>query len=65
MEYVRGPQMIKSEDTFLVSYVLFDKKDGHAEVNVVQDAQKAIEDKIQQGRIDGSCRRELQIFGQL
>jgi copper/silver efflux system protein len=51
VEYVRGPQMIKSEDTFLVSYVLFDKKDGHAEVNVVQDARKAIEDKILTGEL--------------
>ncbi len=51
MEYLRGPQMIKSEETFLVSYVLFDKKDGHAEVNVVQDAQKAIRDKIDRGEL--------------
>ncbi|MBK7335028.1 MAG: efflux RND transporter permease subunit [Saprospirales bacterium] len=26
IEYVRGPQMIKSENTFLTGYVLFDKK---------------------------------------
>lgn len=36
IEYVRGPQEIKSEDNFLVSYVLFDKKPGYAEVDVVQ-----------------------------
>ena len=35
IEYVRGPQVIKSEDTFLVGYVLFDKRDGFAEVEVV------------------------------
>ncbi|HES60074.1 MAG TPA: efflux RND transporter permease subunit, partial [Caldithrix sp.] len=49
LEYVRGPQVIKSEDTFLVSYVLFDKRDGHAEVDVVQDAQKTIQDRIDNG----------------
>jgi membrane fusion protein, copper/silver efflux system len=38
LEYRRGPQMIKSEDTFLVAYVLFDKMPGEAEVSVVRDA---------------------------
>ena len=45
-EYVRGPQMIKSEETFLVGYVLFDKGAGFSEVEVVNDAQNAIEDAI-------------------
>jgi Cu(I)/Ag(I) efflux system membrane protein CusA/SilA len=49
LNYVRGPQMIKSEDTFLVGYVLFDKRDGFAEVNVVNDSQKYIQDKIDTG----------------
>ncbi len=38
IEYVRGPQMIKSEDTSLISYVIFDKLDGWAEVDVVEHA---------------------------
>ncbi|MHC4192258.1 MAG: efflux RND transporter permease subunit, partial [Planctomycetota bacterium] len=38
--YVRGPQAIKSEDTFLVGYVLFDMKSGHAEVDVVEECQR-------------------------
>lgn len=46
VEYLRGPQMIKSEDTFLVGYVLFDKKDGYAEVDVVNEAQRFIQNKI-------------------
>jgi Cu(I)/Ag(I) efflux system membrane protein CusA/SilA len=49
INYVRGPQVIKSEDTFLTGYVIFDKKDGHAETNVVEDAQKLIKDKIDTG----------------
>jgi Cu(I)/Ag(I) efflux system membrane protein CusA/SilA len=48
-EYKRGPQAIKSENTFLVGYVLFDKRDGHAEVDVVNDAQVMINAKIESG----------------
>ena len=50
-EYVRGPQMIRSEETFLVGYVLFDKKDEFAEVDVVNAAQSAIKDKIASGEL--------------
>lgn len=50
-EYVRGPQAIKSEDTFLVGFVLFDKVDGISEVSVVQKAQKSIEDQIASGQL--------------
>jgi Cu(I)/Ag(I) efflux system membrane protein CusA/SilA len=48
-EYIRGPQAIKSEETFLVGYVLFDKRDGYSEVGVVNDAQAAIEARIDAG----------------
>ncbi|MBW6500340.1 MAG: efflux RND transporter permease subunit [Bacteroidales bacterium] len=51
-EYVRGPQVIKSEETFLVGYVLFDKRDGFSEVGVVNDAQKAIQDRIDSGGLN-------------
>ncbi|WP_103068190.1 efflux RND transporter permease subunit [Aquimarina sediminis] len=51
IRYQKGPQVIKSEDTFLVGYVLFDKLDGFAEVNVVQNAQKLIKDKIEKGEL--------------
>jgi len=50
-EYVRGPQAIKSENTFLVGYVLFDKRDGFAEVTVVEDAQKVIQQRIEAGEL--------------
>jgi len=50
-EYVRGPQAIKSEETFLVGYVLFDKKESFSEVGVVNDAQKMIQDKIDAGEL--------------
>ncbi|KAA3619396.1 MAG: AcrB/AcrD/AcrF family protein [Calditrichaeota bacterium] len=48
-EYVRGPQVIKSEDTFLVGYVLLDKKPGYAEVDVVEESQRFIQNKIDTG----------------
>ena len=39
IKYVRGPEAVKSEDGFLLSYVLFDKKTGFAEVDVVEQCQ--------------------------
>ncbi len=47
--YTRGPQMIKSEDTFLNGYVIFDKKEGYAEVDVVEEAERFIKAKIESG----------------
>jgi len=51
IRYEQGPQVIKSEDTFLVGYVLFDKLDGFAEVNVVENAQGLIKQKIDNGEL--------------
>lgn len=51
ISYEQGPQVIKSEDTFLVGYVLFDKLDGFAEVNVVESAQALIQQKIDSGEL--------------
>ena len=51
IDYVRGPQMIKGENTFLVGYVLFDKKPGFAEVDVVEQASRYIEDEIASGEL--------------
>ena len=49
IKYTRGPQMIKSENTFLVGYVIFDKKPQYAEVDVVENAQKYLNNKIKSG----------------
>ena len=51
LRYEQGPQVIKSEDTFLVGYVLFDKLDGFAEVSVVENAQALIQQKIDSGEL--------------
>ena len=49
IEYVEGPQNIKSEDTFLDSYVIFDKQDDVAEVDVVDQAKRFIAARIESG----------------
>jgi Cu(I)/Ag(I) efflux system membrane protein CusA/SilA len=49
IRYVRGPEVIKSEDTVLVGYVLFDKKAGFAEVDVVENAARVIKEKEASG----------------
>lgn len=51
IEYLQGPQMIKSENTFLVSYVLFDKDDEYAEVDVVEASKDYIQSKISSGEL--------------
>jgi Cu(I)/Ag(I) efflux system membrane protein CusA/SilA len=52
IEYVRGPQVIKSEDTFLVGYVLFDMRPGFAEVEVVEQARDYLLGKIESGEFE-------------
>jgi Cu(I)/Ag(I) efflux system membrane protein CusA/SilA len=52
IRYEKGPQVIKSEDTFLVGYVLFDKLDGFAEVGVVENVQALIQEKIDSGELN-------------
>ncbi|MHC5074395.1 MAG: efflux RND transporter permease subunit, partial [Planctomycetota bacterium] len=49
--YRAGPQAIKSEDTFLIGYVLFDKKAGFAEVDVVEECQQFLDEKIASGEL--------------
>lgn len=51
INYTRGAQMIRSENTFLVGFVIFDKQEGKAEVEVVEEAGKIIKGKIDSGEI--------------
>ena len=48
--YVKGPQAIKSEDTFLTSYVIFDRVEGAAELEVIEQVRELLESR----RADGS-----------
>lgn len=51
VRYVRGPQMIRSEDTFLVGYVTFGGVSGIAEVDVVEAAQAYLNHKVDTGKL--------------
>lgn len=51
IRYVRGPDAIKSEDTFLVGYVIFDRKPEYAEVDVVEQCRDFLEDKLASGEL--------------
>lgn len=51
IHYRQGPQMIKSEDTFLTGYVTFDKREGYSEVDVIEAAQQTLEEKIDTGEL--------------
>lgn len=43
--------MIQSENTFLLGYVIFDKQEGTAEVDVVKQADKVLREKLASGEV--------------
>jgi len=51
IDYTRGAQMIRSENTFLVGYVIFDKLENKAEVDVVEEAAKIIQSRLDNGSL--------------
>jgi copper/silver efflux system protein len=51
LDYARGAQMIRSENTFLVGYVIFDKTEGKAEVDVVEEASALMKLKLESGAL--------------
>ena len=51
IRYEAGPQAIKSEDGFLIGYVLFDREDGYAEVEVVENAKAYLQEQIEAGEL--------------
>lgn len=52
VRYEQGPQAIKSEDGFLIGYVLFDREDDFSEIEVVNQAQKYLVEQIETGTIE-------------
>ena len=48
---VRGPEMIRGEDTFLVGYVLFDRRRDVPEVRAVEDARALLQARIDDGSL--------------
>lgn len=51
IRYVQGPQVIKSENTFLQSYITFDRTQQYSEVEVVENAQAAIDRAVEEGEL--------------
>lgn len=52
IRYEQGAQAIKSEDGFLIGYVLFDREDGFSEVEVVNNAQDYLQSQIDKGTLE-------------
>ena len=52
IRYVRGPDMIRGEDTFLTAYVTFGGQPGLAEVDVVEGARAHLEAAVARGELD-------------
>jgi len=50
--YIRGPGVIKAEDTFLVGYILFDKKEGYAEVQTVEEVKERLREAVESGILE-------------
>ena len=51
IKFIKGPQVIKSENTFLTSFVTFGTNEGYSEIQAVNDAQKLINQKIKSGEL--------------
>jgi len=68
LRYVRGPQMIRAEDTFPTSFVLFDPRRGVSDVDAVRAAERHLRRMVRSGelavpegvrwRFDGTYRNQ-------
>lgn len=52
VKYEQGPQSIKSEDGFLLGYVLFDRLKNYSEVEVVNNAEEHLDKLIKSGKLE-------------
>ena len=52
IEYRRGPQMIRSEDTFLTAFITFGAQPGWAEVDAVEEARDHLRGLVATGELD-------------
>src|SRR5690606_17926660 len=52
LRYVHGPEMIRAEDTFLTSYVIFDRAPDVAEVTAARRVEGAIREAIDDGTLE-------------
>lgn len=49
VRYTPGPQLIRGEDTYPTAYVIFDRRPGRGEVDVVEDARAHLAAQIDRG----------------
>ena len=52
IDYARGPEMIRSENSALITYVMFDAATGVGPINAVESVQQSMERAIQDGDLD-------------
>ncbi|MFG0315826.1 MAG: efflux RND transporter permease subunit, partial [Planctomycetota bacterium JB042] len=52
IRYVRGPQMIRSEETFLTAFVTFGQRAGVPEVDAVETCRAALDAAVADGRLE-------------
>jgi Cu(I)/Ag(I) efflux system membrane protein CusA/SilA len=51
IQFTRGATMINSENTFLVGYITFDKAGNLAEVDVVNECKRVLDEKVKSGKV--------------
>jgi Cu(I)/Ag(I) efflux system membrane protein CusA/SilA len=51
IQFTRGATMINSENTFLVGYITFDKQGSLAEVDVVNEAKRIVDESVKSGKV--------------
>lgn len=51
IQFTRGATMINSENTFLVGYITFDKAGSLAEVDVVNEAKRVLDEQVKSGKV--------------
>ncbi len=63
IKYERGPGQIKSEDGFLVGYVIFDKDEGYADGSLAQKVEKELDQMTSDGTLEVPSGISYQLTG--
>jgi Cu(I)/Ag(I) efflux system membrane protein CusA/SilA len=63
ISFMRGPQALKSENSFPVGYVIFDKLPGFAETDVVETANAWLQQKIADGELQLPANTSFKFIG--
>lgn len=63
IKYERGPGQIKSEDGFLVGYVIFDKDEGYADGSLAQKVEKELDQMTADGTLEVPSGISYQLTG--